>query len=68
MKEKIVYEETYAKNSLRIKPDLLGIKHLEETGFKVTEGFINKSGLVDRNGKKVYFQDIRVYMLEDENN
>jgi len=64
MKEKIIYEEGYKKWGAKLRDDRLpALNHLND-GFKVSEAYIEKAGISERDGEKQEFQIIRVYFKE----
>jgi hypothetical protein len=66
MAEKQTYVETYKRPYPEIIPELLPqIKHLNDE-FDCIEARILKSGIVDRDGERLEFQDIRIYLKENE--
>lgn len=64
MKEKQIYSESYKKPYPELGKDFLpSLNHLNDE-FKCVECKIMKSGLIDRDGEKLKFQDIRIYLKD----
>lgn len=61
-KERQLYIEKYRKGAMVILPGRLPVlKHVNE-GCKVVDAHIQACGVVERDGKRLEFHDIRVYI------
>lgn len=63
--ERLTYEETHSKGTARIRQDKLPeLRHLLP-GWRIIECEIRRAGVVDRNGRSLEFQDLRVYLTDE---
>lgn len=62
MKEKIIYEEIYKKGRIKSN-NLPTLKHLSN-GFSCDKAYLLKAGIVEHNGKRQEFQELRIYLKE----
>jgi hypothetical protein len=67
-REKTLYAEKYRKGANKINKDMLPTcRHM---GFaaqiKPDEAIINEMGIIERDGEKFIYQDIRVYFKRTE--
>lgn len=63
-KEKMIYQEGYKKPYPEFSQDKLpNLTHLSE-GFQCTEAKLLKAGVIERDGERFEFQDIRVILKE----
>lgn len=61
MKDRIVYQETYKVGAARIKEEVKPILR-HTNGARVLSAEIRHAGVIDRDGKMIEFQDLRVYL------
>ena len=65
MKEKIVYEESFKKPYPKmVKEALPKLNHLED-GWKCVEAQIMKNGLAERDGKRLEYNILKVYITDE---
>ncbi len=61
-REKQVYVETYKSPGLPLKGEYLPVfKHLS-TSYKLVEVNLLKAGVVERDGKRLELQELRLYL------
>jgi hypothetical protein len=67
-REKTLYAETYRKGAMKIPQDTLPtLRHFTDVAqVKPDEAFLLKAGVVERDGVKYDFNDIRVYLKRAE--
>ena len=68
-KEKRLHEITYNKHAAKINDDCLPVlPHTSDTHemVKPDEAYIEKVGIVERNGEELEYQVLRVYFKREE--
>ncbi len=68
MKEKLIYKEHYKKWTHKIKKEYLPkLKHI--TDCECTEAYLLSAGKINRDGKEIEYQELRIYLeFKDEHN
>ena len=64
MRDRVLYRETYKANT-KFRNDVLPVlKHAD--GMQPIRMDLKSSGLIEINGKKLEFQDVRLYFTHEE--
>lgn len=61
MKEKITYQEKYKKPYIQIDQNYLPKCTHIYNGYECIDGIIRSQGVIERNGERLEFQDVRLY-------
>jgi len=62
--EKQTYVESYKTGSAKLREDKLPTCIHVNSGFEIMEAHVLKSGVVERDGKRLEFQEMRIYFKE----
>lgn len=65
-KEKLIYKETYKLGSAHIRTGKEPVLHHITPGWQVDDAYLLAVGRVERDGKEIEFQDMRVYLSKTE--
>ena len=66
-RDKLLYEETYKKGALMIRPGELPTLYHIRPDFRVLSCEIQKAGTVERDGKQLEYQILKVLLEERPN-
>ena len=64
MTRKLIYKESYKTPGLQIKHGLTPVCRHQAEGFDVSSANVLQSGIIEIDGERFEFQDVRIFFRE----